>query len=211
MPFPWAAAIAGGASLLGGILGNKSRRAESARNRDFQERAYKHRHQWQVEDLKAAGLNPILSAGGAPAGPAGSMATQEDVISPAVSSAQHARRLREDIKVLRSQVENIKSDTGNKRQDYRIKGHQANAEKARVDNIKMDSLLKAATIDMQKRQGTMYSSSALMNMKNVEAMNEELKKLKYFGAARETDWGRFLMDLENFMRSTGFKGGSIKK
>ena len=27
-----------------------------------QERMYKHRHQWQVSDLRAAGLNPILSA-----------------------------------------------------------------------------------------------------------------------------------------------------
>lgn len=30
----------------------------------FQEKAFRNRHQWEVEDLRAAGLNPILSATG---------------------------------------------------------------------------------------------------------------------------------------------------
>ena len=32
------------------------------------EKMYRHRHQWAVEDLRAAGLNPILSAGGGAGG-----------------------------------------------------------------------------------------------------------------------------------------------
>lgn len=42
----------------------------------FQEKSFRNRHQWEVEDLRAAGLNPILSAtGGQAPVPSGASAT----------------------------------------------------------------------------------------------------------------------------------------
>lgn len=68
-----AALVGAGADLLGGLMGNAfSSAAEGDAFSDnvalmrFQnelnQENYKHRHQWEVEDLRAAGLNPILSA-----------------------------------------------------------------------------------------------------------------------------------------------------
>lgn len=75
-----------GASLFGGLFGKDSassnassaiafNREEAEKNRAFQLSAFQNRHQWEVADLKAAGLNPILSAGGQPPIPSGSSAS----------------------------------------------------------------------------------------------------------------------------------------
>lgn len=50
------------AQTVGAHATNAFNAAEAQKNRDFQERMYKHRHQYEVEDLLKAGLNPVLSA-----------------------------------------------------------------------------------------------------------------------------------------------------
>ena len=60
-------------SLGAGFLSSSGQSAANAQNlaiareqMAFQERMYKNRHTYEVEDLRRAGLNPILSAGGPP-------------------------------------------------------------------------------------------------------------------------------------------------
>ena len=45
---------------------NKANAKEAAKSRDFTREEMQNRHQWEVSDLRKAGLNPILSAGAAP-------------------------------------------------------------------------------------------------------------------------------------------------
>lgn len=49
-------------SIAGGLLGAHSSKSAAAQQHDWQIEVLKNRNQWQVEDLKKAGLNPILSA-----------------------------------------------------------------------------------------------------------------------------------------------------
>lgn len=98
------AALAGGASLIGGALANRGRRQESQRNRQFQERMRNTEWQAAVADMEKAGINPALaySQGGA-ASPSGSIAGQQDVGGPAVGSALQATRLKEELGLIREQ------------------------------------------------------------------------------------------------------------
>lgn len=68
MAFPAAAVIGAGASLIGGVFGNRSRKREAERQRQFSESMWNKQNAYntpkmQMERLKAAGLNPALMYG----------------------------------------------------------------------------------------------------------------------------------------------------
>ncbi len=97
----WPALIAGFAGVAGGALANRSRRKESGVNRQFQERMRNTQWQSAVTDMEAAGINPALAYSQGPAAsPGGSMASQEDVVSPGISSAMAMRMQQKQLKVL---------------------------------------------------------------------------------------------------------------
>jgi len=60
----WGAIIAGAANFLGGQATNSANANLDAKNRNFQLKMSSTAHQREVKDMQAAGLNPILSAGG---------------------------------------------------------------------------------------------------------------------------------------------------
>lgn len=95
------AAIAG-LSYLGGRNANRTNREIAREQMAFQERMSSTAYQRAVEDMRAAGINPMVAyqQGGA-SSPSGAGTRVEDAISPAVSSGMHAKRMIEEIKNLR--------------------------------------------------------------------------------------------------------------
>ena len=85
-----AAAIGGLASAYGASKQNKEAKKLAFAQMAFQERMANTAHQREVADLRAAGLNPILSATGGPgaATPQGASAPVVNEVTPAVASAR---------------------------------------------------------------------------------------------------------------------------
>lgn len=72
------AVIGAVSDAIGGFIKINAAKKESKRNRAFQERMYKNRFTYSMEDMRRAGLNPMLAAGmglGGGGSPSGSMAS----------------------------------------------------------------------------------------------------------------------------------------
>jgi len=104
-------------AIGGALLGASSARSVNRQSMAFQKEAMQNKHQWGVADMKAAGLNPILSAtGGAPsAGGAPSVnlkqpfsAKDADAMSSAIKKANA------DTELVKAQTAAVKADTPKK-------------------------------------------------------------------------------------------------
>ncbi|QCQ85094.1 DNA pilot protein [Blackfly microvirus SF02] len=139
-PFTTSALITGGASLIGGFLGQKASAKSANREMEFQERMSNTAHQREVKDLEAAGLNPMLSAmkGAGASTPPGASYTGEDIVSPAVNSAMASARNKLEMDNLKMQNYAIKTQGIKNDSDAALAMTQAGKVSAETKQI-MDS------------------------------------------------------------------------
>ncbi len=105
-------AVVGGAAALGaGLLSGLGQERANKRNialareqMAFQERMSGTSYQRAVEDMKLAGINPMLAyAQGGASSPGGQTARTEDVLGPAVSTAMSMMRMKKELRLLDAQ------------------------------------------------------------------------------------------------------------
>lgn len=111
--------IGAASGLIGGAFQQQAGKKAAAKQMAFQQDAYKHRYQWQMQDMRAAGLNPILAySQGPPGGPGGSSYTPQNIgaaaavgASGGAASAKAAKETSWMERQRRASVDNLYEDT----------------------------------------------------------------------------------------------------
>ena len=98
--------ISGAIGLLGGKLKSSSAKSAARDANQFTKEQLQNRHQWEVDDLKKAGLNPVLSAGAAPSIGSSAQAEPINPLEDVVQNASTAKMM----KRMDAEIDRIKAD-----------------------------------------------------------------------------------------------------
>lgn len=168
-----AALVGGGLSLVGGQLANRARQKAANRQMRFQERMSDTAHQREVADLRAAGLNPILSVNAGASSPGGAMPMMQDVLTPAVNTAMQASRTEADVAQTKQNIINL---------------------------IETADLTNAQTWG-QDINNAIGQLTIVEKQIAIEVLEQELKIRRRLGTIAETEFGVWMGYIREFMSS----------
>lgn len=209
------APFTGGASLAaytayGQASANKANVAATKEQMEFQERMRNTEVQARVQDLLAAGLNPMLAFEGGASSPGGSAARIENPAAAAVNSALSAKfqsasleNMDAQSRLLREQALNVRADTNLKGVTAHNLGDQSNKIQSEIQILAEEykiaqERLKITIEDVKNRKLTNQQLEVMQPiLRAAQEIANELDRLKIPEAQVTAQW------FEGFMGGGG--------
>ena len=165
----WFPAFAG---FAGSLFSSSANQASAQASIDFQREVLQNRNQWMVEDLRKAGLNPILAAGTTQSTAQGATYQTENPASSAVQSYVASKQA----SIASRQQDN--QDAIAKAQ-VSVLNSQASANTAKALKDAQDVTESKARIGMMPSQIESYGASAAFNRSNAMYLEKMTSQLDY--------------------------------
>ena len=186
--------IVGGAlGFLGGHEANKQQASQFSQNYQLAHDQLYKQHQIEVADLRAAGLNPILSAnsGNSTFG-ASSGGSYENLGTSATSgfmAAQQAKNLQMQNEAIKATVEKTRAEASNVLQDTKLKSAQTSQVQGETTLIPLKANNISALTSQAKQQTQVFKMQVKVADANISKILQDIENSRRITDAQVSELG----------------------
>jgi transposase-like protein len=167
----WGALIGAGATLLAGERRNRQQTSAANAQMNFQRELSNTGYQRAMEDMRSAGINPILAGKLGPAStPGGAMPLLHDTVSPAINSGLSIAQAEADLDIKDEQVRRIQQEVSSMQAAQNLTEHQTNRISHEIAQIE-------AQIDLVENQAIQSSTASELQAQQAKGqMHDNVQK-----------------------------------